>query len=514
MILAEKSWGNGKVMFGGLTLPWFQEYWSPQPYVRNLHNNILEYLYNSANVVIDETAPVLSGVPNSTNVECDNVPNIPTVTANDDVDGNLPVTFSETRVNGSCAFNYTLIRTWSATDAAGNEASASQTITVYDDKSPVIDNLPVQLTSFVDAGSCGAIVSFPTITATDNCGNPSFEYSPLSGSFFNVGQTTVTVITTDDCGNSRTENFLVVVEDNIAPETVCQDLTVSLDAAGNASITPAQIDNGSSDACGIAELALDRLSFGCADVGSNPVVLTVTDNNDNSATCSATVTVEDKIVPQTVCQDITVSLDAAGNASITPAQIDNGSSDACGIAELALDRLSFGCADVGNNTVVLTVTDNNDNSATCSATVTVEDKIVPQTVCQDITVSLDAAGNASITPAQIDNGSSDACGIAELALDRLSFGCADVGSNPVVLTVTDNNDNSASCSATVTVEDKIVPQTVCQDLTVSLDASGNASITPAQIDNGSSDACGIAELALDRLSFGCADVGSNPVVLT
>ncbi|PHN02014.1 T9SS type A sorting domain-containing protein, partial [Flavilitoribacter nigricans] len=270
---------------------------------------------------------------------------------------------------------------------------------------------------------------------------------------------------------------------------------------------------GSSDACGIAELALDRLSFGCADVGSNPVVLTVTDNNDNSATCSATVTVEDKIVPQTVCQDITISLDAAGNASITPAQIDNGSSDACGIAELVLDRLSFGCADVGSNPVVLTVTDNNDNSASCSANVTVEDKIVPQTVCQDITVSLDAAGNAFITPAQIDNGSSDACGIAELALDRLSFGCADVGSNPVVLTVTDNNDNSASCSATVTVEDKIAPQAVCKDIDVYLDPNGTASITPSEIDGGSFDACGIT-LRATPLNFTSADLGPNSIDLT
>ena len=52
--------------------------------------------------------------------------------------------------------------------------------------------------------------------------------------------------------------------------------------------------------------------------------------------------------------------------------------------------------------------------------------------------------------------------------------------------------NSSSCTAVVTVEDNTPPIAVCQSLTVQLDAAGNASITPAQVNNGSSDACGIA----------------------
>jgi hypothetical protein len=45
-------------------------------------------------------------------------------------------------------------------------------------------------------------------------------------------------------------------------------------------------------------------------------VLTVTDNNGNVSTCSATVTVEDNIAPEALCQNITIQLDASGNASI------------------------------------------------------------------------------------------------------------------------------------------------------------------------------------------------------
>ena len=306
----------------------------------------------------------------------------------------------------------------------------------------------------------------------------------------------------------------MTVEDNVAPTAVCQDLTVQLDASGAATITAAQIDNGSSDNCGIASISLDETMFDCADVGANTVTLTVTDVNGNSSTCSATVTVEDNVAPTAVCQDLTVQLDASGAATITAAQIDNGSSDNCGIASISLDETMFDCSDVGANTVTLTVTDVNGNSSTCSATVTVEDNVAPTAVCQDLTVQLDASGAATITAAQIDNGSSDNCGIASISLDETMFDCADVGANTVTLTVTDASGNSSMCTTTVTVEDNTNPTAVCQDITVSLDGTGSAIITANDVDGGSSDACGIATLEIDVNSFTCADLGSNDVVLT
>src|SRR6202008_3139736 len=110
---------------------------------------------------------------------------------------------------------------------------------------------------------------------------------------------------------------------------------------------------------GIASLSLNKTTFTCINVGPNAVVLTVTDVNGNSSICNTTVTVEDKVAPLALCQNITVQLDAAGRGRITPAQIDNGSNDACGIASLSLDKTTFTCINVGPNAVVLTVTDVN-----------------------------------------------------------------------------------------------------------------------------------------------------------
>ncbi len=83
----------------------------------------------------------------------------------------------------------------------------------------------------------------------------------------------------------------------------------------------------------------------------------------------------DNTPPIAVCQDITVQLEAPGTASITGGDVDGGSTDNGGIASLEVSPNSFSCADVGPNTVTLTVTDASSNTATCQATVTVESNI-------------------------------------------------------------------------------------------------------------------------------------------
>src|SRR5690606_9932991 len=149
------------------------------------------------------------------------------------------------------------------------------------------------------------------------------------------------------------------------------------------------------------------VSFDCTNLGKNAVVLTVTDVNGNFATANASVTVEDKQVSTALAKDITVELDATGNVTISPTQVDNSSADACGPVNLSLDKTSFDCSNIGPNEVILTVTDNRGNIATASAIVTIEDNNVTSAIAKNITVQLDAEGNATIEPDDVDNGSSD-----------------------------------------------------------------------------------------------------------
>jgi hypothetical protein len=398
-------------------------------------------------------------------------------------------------------------------DAAGNHTSGSAIVTVQDTTKPlaIAQNITVQLDATGKATITPAQINNGS---TDNCAIASYALDKTTFDCSTVGANTVTLTVTDTHGNVSTATAVVTIQDNIPPIAIAQNITVQLDATGNATITPAQINNGSTDNCAIASYALDKTGFTCANVGANPVTLTVTDIHGNASTAAAVVTVQDNIPPVVIAQNVTVQLDATGKATITPAQIDNGSTDNCAIATYALDKTTFDCSTAGANTVTLTITDTHGNSSSATAVVTVQDNIPPVVIAQNITVQLDATGKATITPAQINNGSTDNCAIASYALDKTTFDCSTVGANTVTLTVTDTHGNVSTATAVVTIQDNIPPIAIAQNITVQLDATGNATITPAQINNGSTDNCAIASYALDKTGFTCANVGANPVTLT
>jgi hypothetical protein len=320
-----------------------------------------------------------------------------------------------------------------------------------------------------DPGQCSTVVTFPDALALDNCGiDTVLQTAGLpSGSMFPVGVNTVEYTATDSSGNTTICTFTITVTDNEPAIAVCQDITIQLDANGDATIVAADVDGGSTDNCGIASIAIDIDTFTCADVGPNNVTLTVTDVNGNTSTCIAVVTVEDVTDPVAVCMDITVQLDANGTITIVGSDVDGGSTDACGIGSYDLDIDTFSCDDVGPNTIVLTVTDVNGNVSSCTAIVTVEDLTMPDLVCMDITLELGADGTAMITPADVSTAT-DACGINTTAVDIENFDCSDIGT-PVTVTVfaIDNNGNLASCTAVVTVVDLLAPVVTCPaDITV------------------------------------------------
>ncbi|REH47419.1 gliding motility-associated-like protein/predicted secreted protein (Por secretion system target) [Tenacibaculum gallaicum] len=350
--------------------------------------------------------------------------------------------------------------------------------------------------------------------STDNCNITSMSLNKTTFDCDNIGANTVILTVEDVNGNRASKLATVTIEDNIPPIVVCQDITIELDATGVATITTAEIDNGSTDACGISSLSLDKTTFDCTDIGVNTVNLSVEDTNGNINTCTATVTVEDIVPPTVVCQDITVQLDATGVATITTADIDNGSVDACGIALLSLDKTTFDCTDIGVNTVNLSVEDINGNTSTCNATVKVEDVTPPTTICQNITVQLNEAGLVTITTADMDNGTTDTCGIASMNLSQTNFNISDVGINTVNLIVTDTSGNTNTCTATVVVEDVTPPMAITRDIETVLDANGNAVITPEDLNNGSYDASGIASISLNQTNFECPNLTDYTVLLT
>lgn len=404
---------------------------------------------------------------------------------------------------------------WTATDAAGNTETCNHDIVVVDAEAPVVStkNITVQLDA---TGNITIVAADVDNGSADLCGAVTLSITPDTFTCANIGDNTVTLTVTDASGNPSTANAIVNVEDKVAPIVAVKNITVQLDAAGNATIQASDIDDNSTDNCGINTIELDITSFTCANIGTNTVQLKVTDIHGNSDTKNAIVTVEDKIAPIASAKNITVQLDATGNATITGNDVDNGSADFCGgTLTYSVSPNTFNCTNVGANTVTLTVTDASGNFDTATATVTIEDKTAPIVLTKNITIQFDALGNASIAAADVDNGSITVCGGSlTLAVSPSSFTCANAGANTVTLTATGTNGEISSETAIVTVLENVAPIVQTQDITVELDQAGNVSVTANQVNNGSSDNCGIGTMTLSKTSFDCTNVGANTVVLT
>jgi hypothetical protein len=390
------------------------------------------------------------------------------------------------------------------------------TVTVFDDEPPtaVCQNISVDL----DPVNGTASITGNSIDggSTDNCGITSFSASPFSFSCENTGPNTVTLTLMDATGNTSTCDATVTVQDVTSPQPDCRDITVLLDENGEAVITPADIDNGSSDACEAVGLTLsvDLEMVSCDNLNIvNVVTLTVTDPSNNSETCTSNVTVQDNLPPDMVCNDYTLELDDLGMATLLPDDIDGGTTDNCQLTDLTIDLADFTCADLGTHTVTLTGTDASDNSAQCTATVTVVDLMDPLAVCQPATIELDGSGNASIDPQELDGGSTDNCTVTAWSATQTAFTCADLGDNPIILIVEDQDGNADDCLAIVTVEDNITPIMSCQDGTVELSLAGSAVLNPGILDGGILENCSYT-LSTDIMEFTCADVGKVEVVLT
>ncbi|MBT8253431.1 MAG: PQQ-dependent sugar dehydrogenase, partial [Bacteroidia bacterium] len=147
----------------------------------------------------DTTDPVFNeALPTDLDVTCDNIPDPITLTANDTA-STATVAFTENTTAGSCAGDYTITRTWTATDECGNETIHIQTLSVTDTTDPGFNEaLPADV-----AVDCSSIPSAATLTASDACSTASvaFTENTTAGSCAGDYTITRTWTATDECGN-------------------------------------------------------------------------------------------------------------------------------------------------------------------------------------------------------------------------------------------------------------------------------------------------------------------------
>ena len=402
--------------------------------------------------------------------------------------------------------------TWTATDASNNSSTATQLVTVIDVTVPTLTT-PVAMTASAGAG-CTATIVLTAPTAADNCTAVSLTNNAPAGGIFPIGNTVVTWTATDTAGNTTTKTQLVTVVDTTvptisAPSAITVNVSESCTVSGINLGLPIVGDNCPSTLI-VSNNAPSGNTF---TIGVNTVVWTVIDGAGNIATATQLVTVIDDIAP--VLDNVSPVIATAGSTCTatvvlpTPIATDNCTN---GLV-VTNNAPAGGIYPLGVTTVTWTVTDASNNTSTRTQTVTVIDVTAP-VFAPLSTINLSAGNNCIAvftmpTPIVTDN-----CTSVVTITNNAPAGGFPIGTTIVTWIATDESGNISTATQQVVVTDTTAPTVLTQNVTVELDENGQASITVASINNGSTDNCGIQSITASQLTFDCGDEGSNTVVVT
>ena len=433
-------------------------------------------------------------------------------------DGLITVDFSCTNVGQVNSVNYKVV------DTNGNVATEAVNITVLDEVKPVITNVPANIAVNSDASVCAAAVTWTAPNAIDNCGIDTFTSDHLPGASFPVGETTVTYTATDIHGNKETASFTVTVTDAEKP-VITTNGNQNLDAEAGLCGANFTAIASASDNCSVGEsmgVRTDGLDLTASfSVGVTTITWTVTDINGNSAaSVEQTITVTDNEVPLITCQadiNTTVEFGQSGKAIFYDLPI---ATDNCGIPTLELiGGLASGeVFPLGATTVTYRGTDAAGKTAICSFKVTIaesddnENPVISDCPI-DIAVSTDP-NNCNAVANWTSPSTTDNSGSVTLTSNFEPGSIFPVGITQVIYTATDVAGNQSICSFNVTVRDDELPTVITRNRSFTIDQEEEIILKASDIDNVSTDNCGIQSFGLSKTLFTAADEGENIVMLT
>ena len=285
-----------------------------------------------------------------------------------------------------CDGTYKILRTWTVYDwclptspfpPTTNPQYYIQLIKVLDNQGPEFDCAD-DVTVSTDANTCCATVDLPSIIMTENCSRINHVqarvkvYDPYTGELIAthivpgvlttfpgnnlwasdtlanfgltpclpIGDHTVTLEATDDCGNHSECTYDLRVEDLTPPTAVCDEWTqVALGINGIVLVNASTFDDGSYDNCSSVHFKVRRMDsnpcqsnsrfypqakFCCEDIGDTITVVFrvydvdpgtgevgLEDYEDHYNDCMVQVLVEDKLKPAcSAPANVTVSCEA------------------------------------------------------------------------------------------------------------------------------------------------------------------------------------------------------------
>ncbi len=456
----------------------------------NLSASVIAYVH-----IADTTVPTLDIAADPGPISCDLAdPDTWASTAANAMDvcsGLTTVSYSLEQIDDTCPGEIVYTYLFSVRDLCGNFASATGTYTVEDNTAPSI-SAPEDLNLACGDDFSASILSWlDDYVASDNCSNVTVTNNFTDLPSACGGAITVTFTAVDECGNSNTDDAMIVLaSDAVIPVfTNCPtNITVNVDVDVCSSnvvfSTPIAEDcNEPVTVTQIANAAGDLLSSGSEfPLGDSEIVFEAEDACGNTSSCSFIITVEDSDIPSISCPSNTILMcaDLGGCTWMSDESVHAIFSDNCPDSEVSyVISAPTGGSGTGNitvntafalgtSTVTYTITDDEGNTATCSFQVVVEDCEAPMISCTDDLFnecgSADddeaawvAAQVAAIT-AQGDVGSCSLPVVVSAELYTDVSMCGNTVERTYIFTSTDAAGNSSTCIATFSTTDTEAPE--------------------------------------------------------
>jgi gliding motility-associated-like protein len=405
--------------------------------------------------VHDLVAPVFAAPPAAITVACTaDVPAMINLGYTDNCDPAGTVTGTDVSDGNTCP--ETITRTWTYTDACGNVATTSQTITVHDLVAPVFAAAPAAITV-----ECLADVPAMTnLGYTDNC-DPAGSVTGTDGALIGGacgGTITRTWSVTDACGNTSTTTQTITVDDT-TPPTASNPATTTVPGGPAPAVDPAVVIDEADNCTATPVVAfVSESTDGAACPETITRIYSVTDDCGNTINVTHTILITDPIDP-TASNPLPITVECIGDVPAPDPTVVTDEADNNGIPVVTWE------SDVSDNntcpeTITRTyrVTDVCSNFIFVTQTITVNDITAPVGIAPDpITVEciteVPAANTALVT------GVSDNCTAAPL----VAF-VSDVSNGatcPEVITrtysITDDCGNSTNVTQLITIDDTTPP---------------------------------------------------------
>ncbi len=452
--------------------------------------------------------------------------------------GTPTVTYSDLIIStGSCTGSKVIERKWTATDPNNTNlfSTCIQNIEINDTQAPTITNCPSDIALVAD-NNCEIAVTWLPPTTTDNCGVASVTSTHTSGTVFGAGNTTVIYTVTDNCGNTATCSFNVIVTCNNIPCNVPPVLNCPANWTACAGTPSHPSTTGFATAvAGLASCDPPVVSYTDVVVSTGPCAgATVINRTWKAAdphdpnvnvSCVQVITLGDSSAPaiSSCPSDMVVLGDANCQAIVTwtePTVTDN-----CGVASVTSNYSSGSVFGQGNTTVTYTITDNCGNVSNCSFNIIVSCQNIGCAVQPVINCPADfnACSSASTHPSVTGYATANA-GLASCDAPVVSYTDAVVSSGPCAgattinrtWKATDPNDDTvfSTCVQIVSTGDMQAPvfNNCPGNITVDGDAwcDGIAIWTPPT----STDACGAVTVTSNYQPGVLLTAGNTTVIYT